>query len=155
MSDEFKTSLKEGYQRDPQWKQVINDIESNNDKKEEATVLPYELGDDGLLYSPNLDGTRRLCIPASVIPIVFKLAHTSHTHDENGHNGFEKSMQRLHGLAIHKASKHLRQYIEGCPECARNVLSRHKPYGSMQPMLTPPIPFYRFHYGAASFSRTM
>jgi hypothetical protein len=137
MSDGFKTSLKEGYQEDSRWKEVINDIENNNRKKEEATVLPYELGNDGLLYSVNLDGSRRLCIPTSVVPSVFKMAH-----DDNGHNGFEKCMQRLHGLAIHKASRLLRKYIEGCPECARNTSPRHKPYGSMQPILTPPIPFY-------------
>lgn len=63
-------------------------------------------------------------------------------HDDNGHQGFDRSYDRIKNLCIYKASRQLKKYIQHCGHCREFTVRRHKPYGSMQPILTPPIPFY-------------
>ena len=48
----------------------------------------------------------------------------------------------MDGIVIHKGMRLLRQYIDHCPECLRNNTRRHRPYGSLQPIIGPPIPFH-------------
>ncbi|OOQ90683.1 hypothetical protein PEBR_03224 [Penicillium brasilianum] len=39
-------------------------------------------------------------------------------------------------------AKELKKYIEHCPTYLENRIRRHRPYGSLQPILSPPIPFH-------------
>ncbi|OQE23374.1 hypothetical protein PENFLA_c011G00860 [Penicillium flavigenum] len=59
-----------------------------------------------------------------------------------GHLGFHRAWQKMRGFVVHKGAKKLRAYIDQCDECRKNAVPRHKPYGSLQPMLAPPIPFH-------------
>ena len=39
-------------------------------------------------------------------------------------------------------AKKLRSYLANCPDCQLKCTPRHSPYGSLQPVLTPPRPFH-------------
>ena len=80
----------------------------------------------------------RLCLPTGLIKEVFQLAH-----NELGHPGYACTHQCLtQGLYIHNLLKQLHEFIWHCPQCQLNQTPRHAPYGSMQPILTPPRPFH-------------
>ena len=137
MSSTFKEQLKEGYSKDTKWQRILEDIRKNKSCK-----LPYE-EDNGLLYSLSKSPispsayVKRLCIPHSLTSHVFRMAH-----DSSGHPGFLRTMANLDGLAIPRVSRLLRRYIDACPQCDRLATRRHKPYGNMQPILSPPVPFH-------------
>lgn len=137
LSSEFRSEVMKGYNEDSRWSLIIEALQKDERSKDPIkTVLPYILR-DGLLYSRDVSGEERLCIPRSIVPQVFKLAH-----DEAGHQGFDRTYDRLKGLTIYKCTKLLKQYIYHCGQCREYARKRHKPYGSLQPILTPPIPFY-------------
>jgi hypothetical protein len=124
VSPEFKAALQNGYESDYKLRSLRKDLAKSN------TKLPYEEV-NGLLYSISQDGTRRLCIPRPVLPQILKLAH-----------GYHRTIAELQALSIPRLSRVVRSYIDGCPECATYRTPRHKPYGSLQPILTPDIPFH-------------
>jgi hypothetical protein len=139
MTPEFRKKMTDGYQKDTRWSAVLEvlhrDAESKDPRK---TRLPYELI-DGLLYSKDNDDkdTYKLCIPWSLVGEIFELVH-----DKSGHQGYDRCYERLYGLKIYKCTKLLKQYIRHCSKCNELRTSRHKPYGSLQPIITPPIPFH-------------
>lgn len=64
-------------------------------------------------------------------------------HDDLGHPEYHRSHERLtQGLYIHRLSTKLHEYLRHCPTCQLHQTPRHKPYGSLQPIITPPSPFY-------------
>ncbi|KAJ5426399.1 hypothetical protein N7465_001469 [Penicillium sp. CMV-2018d] len=63
---------------------------------------------------------------------IFEVAHG------DGHLSFHRTWEKMRGFVIGKGAKKLRQYIE----CSKNAVHRHKPYGSLQPILAPPTPFH-------------
>jgi RNase H-like domain found in reverse transcriptase/Reverse transcriptase (RNA-dependent DNA polymerase)/Integrase zinc binding domain len=137
LAPDFKGQFIAGYLKDPKWAKVLELLNQENQRKDpKKTNLPYYIH-DGLLYTTGNNECPKLCIPRTVVPFLFELAH-----DKSGHQGFARSYERLQGLAICKGSKLLRQYIKACPQCEQYSTKRHKPYGSLQPILPPPIPFH-------------
>ncbi len=94
---------------------------------------------EGLIYYTNFDdGRERLCVPNALEKEIFELSH-----DRQHHGGFHRSYDRIaSSVYMRHLSKHLRAYIEHCPECELNQTKRHKPYGSMVPIDRPGIPFH-------------
>ena len=83
-------------------------------------------------------GVRRLCIPDAVVKDVLDIAHTA-----EGHLGFARCFERVSSSWYIKGlTRYLRDYLKHCPECLVYQTRRHAPYGSMQPIYTPPIPFH-------------
>ena len=83
-------------------------------------------------------GIRRLCIPAAVVKDVLAVAHTA-----EGHMGFARCYERVAGSwYIRGLTRYLRDYLKHCPECLVYQTRRHAPYGSMQPIYSPPVPFH-------------
>ena len=137
LSPEFREDIIREYDKDARWSLVIETLKKEEQSKDPIkTALPY-LWREGLLYSKDSGGEERLCIPRNIVPQIFKMAH-----DDAGHQGFDRTYERLKGLAIYKCTKLLKQYIYHCRQCREYARKRHKPYGSLQPILTPPIPFY-------------
>ena len=91
------------------------------------------------LYYTNFDeGRQRLCIPNVLEKEVFELAH-----DKQHHGGYHRTYDRIAGsVYLRHLAKHLRSYIEHCPDCQLNQTKRHKPYGSLLPIDRPAIPFH-------------
>ena len=112
-------------------------MQANDALKENAAKLPYRLIADLLYYNDSESGLR-LCIPESVRNEVFRLVH-----DEIGHPGYRRTHERLtQGVYILDIAKWLRQFIKACPQCQYYDTPRHKTYGSLQPILSPPRPFH-------------
>ena len=101
-------------------------------------VIPGLHTRPGLLFHiDRMTGLQRLCIPATLVKEILGLAHGS------GHPGFQRcyaivtSSWYIHGLV-----RHLRDYIRHCPECLILQTRRHAPYGSLNPISSPPVPFH-------------
>ncbi len=136
MSPEFRKRLLDGYQ-EPRWARVRNLIQQNESLEENAAKMPYKIVDD-LLYFDDDERGLRLCVPSAMEAEVFKLAH-----DEMGHPGYARTHERLtEGLYIFNMATKLHEFIRHCPHCQLNQTPRHKPYGSLQPILTPARPFH-------------
>lgn len=136
LSDNFKRKLTAGYETDAHYKPIIEQVRANADKEDQSD-LPYELDTDGLLYSVNHNSQKRLVIPKTLEQEVFAMAY-----DQANHYGLECTFERLNGLIMHRMRRNLKQYIDACPDCEANQTRRHKPYGDMQPIASPPIPFH-------------
>ena len=109
---------------------------------EENTSSTPGISDDKIsnliFHVDKATGIQRLCIPTNVIKDIFMIAHGN-----NGHPGF----QRCHEIVtsswyIHRATHHLREFIRHCPQCQLFQTRRHLPYGSLQPISSPPVPFH-------------
>ena len=99
-----------------------------------------KLGGHILLYLKGpKDMQHRLCIPRSCQLDFLRSAHDS---DGTTHVGFDKAYERLrHNYYIYKLPTLLKQYINSCPSCQRNKPTHHKPYGELQPIESPQLPF--------------
>ena len=141
LSDDFKRRLIDGYDADPRWKRIVDVLQINESLKvEDATTLPFERDDDSLVYYKDPDYGQRLCLPDHdrLIKQVFELIH-----DELDHLGYHRSHERItQGLYIHRLSTKLHEYLRHCTVCQLHQTPRHKPYGNLQPIITPPSPFY-------------
>ena len=64
-------------------------------------------------------------------------------HDEHHHAGFHRAYNSItSSLYIRNLSRRLKQYITHCPKCLHYQTVRHAPYGALQPIVGPPIPFH-------------
>ena len=137
LSEDFKKQLIQGYTADPHWTQIHRMLDTNTRLGENTADLPYKVVRE-LIYFKDIELGLRLCIPESLIPEVFQLAH-----DELGHQGYDCTHQKLsEGLYIFNMAKHLRSYIRHCPQCQLYCTPRHLIHGSLQPILAPPRPFH-------------
>ncbi len=137
MSDDFRSRLLDGYSKDERWARIRLTIEANNARAHNAIRLPYCLVNDLIYFNDPAVGLR-LCIPRSLYQEIFNLAH-----DLTGHQGYERCRDRLqNGVFLHNMSKELKAYILHCPDCQVYRTYRHKPYGTLQPIISAPQPFH-------------
>ena len=112
-------------------------VRDNDDLDENAVELAYKIVDD-LLYFDDDEKGLRLYIPSAMEGEVFKL-----THDEMDHPGYARTHERLtSNLYIFGLAIKLHEFIRHCPQCQVNQTPRHRPYGSLQPILTPARPVH-------------
>ncbi|TAQ84474.1 hypothetical protein B7494_g7190 [Chlorociboria aeruginascens] len=137
MDSSLKQRIIEGYLHDPKWSK-IREVLHYEGQASEPAILPFELH-DSLIYKKAQDGNpRRLCIPSSCIKSILTEAH-----DQNSHSGFIKLQDTVSkSFFIRGITKHLKQFIAHCPECQIFQTAKHSTYGSMQPILSPPVPFH-------------
>ena len=140
MSDDFKERLKQGYDEDIHWSNLLNMLskaapDADREHIRQVPGIAFALK-DGLIY--HVKDRWRLCIPPKLEQEVFEQAH-----DLSNHGGFHRCHDRLsHNLFIRHLTRNLRDYIAHCPSCQLNQTKRHKPYGSLVPVSTPAIPFH-------------
>ncbi|RMJ21267.1 Integrase core domain-containing protein, partial [Aspergillus sp. HF37] len=132
LSDDFKQSLKDRYASDPRAASIIAQL-----KADDGTNLPYHLDGDGILHMERHDIGSTVYVPRSMAKDVFQLVH-----DHHGHQGIDRSLHAMTGLTLYKGASLLRQYVRNCPTCQENNPTRHKPYGQLQPIRTPAVPFH-------------
>ena len=98
-----------------------------------------ESSDGRLIYHVDkTTGVKRLCIPQAVVKDILDIAHSA-----SGHLGFARCYERVSSSwYIRGLTRCLRDYLKHCPECLVYQTRRHAPYGSMQPIYSPPIPFH-------------
>ena len=149
MSDEFKQRLLEGYQQDPDYVCITDVLNSNNKIKDPLQIdqgqlidsnkaaLPFTQDEDGLIWHTG-SGTPCLCIPQGLIGEVLEITHT-----KAGHPGFERTFERAVGSwYICRLGRHVRDFLHHCPECLVYQTHHHSPYGSLQPIQSPSVPFH-------------
>ena len=145
MSSTFLEGLEDGYKTDPFYVR-ISALIAKNENASEVVGLSFVRGrhigtaqeyQNLFFHVSKLTGVQRLCIPQSMIKTVLEIAHG------DGHLGFERSYERIsNAWYIHGLVKHLRQYIRFCPQCLILQTRRHRPYGSLQPIESPSVPFH-------------
>ncbi len=90
-----------------------------------------------LFHVNRQNGVRHLCIPPVVFPDVIQIAHGQ------GHPGFACCFEILtRSWYIQGLTRVLCNFICYCLECLIFQTRRHFPYGSLQPIFSPPVPFY-------------
>lgn len=151
LSNDFKDRVRRAYASDPRASEILTVLRGNNESTNPA-VLPYT-EDDGLLYMIKHVVTPRttdnddidtnvitdqpwLYVPRTLANDIFHMVH-----DEQHHQGFEKCLAALDGITLYKGRKLLRDYLSHCESCLLNKVPRHRPYGDLQPIVTPPVPF--------------
>lgn len=90
-----------------------------------------------LIYHVNkLTDVHHLCIPPSVVPDIFFIAH------EDGHLGFAHCYKIVtHSWYIRGLTKPLRSFIQYYAQCLALQTRRYPPYSPLQPIQFPLIPF--------------
>lgn len=140
MSEQFKQRLTKRYERDPRWKRLLDVIRRNDRLKENAGALPFNEDEESLIPYVDLDYGLRLCVPNydGLIEDVSRL-----TYDEMRHPGYHRTHKRLtQGLYIQHLPARLHEYLRHWPVCQLNQTLRHKPYGALQPIISPSKPFH-------------
>ena len=137
ISDDFKQRIRDAYNEDKKCQRLISMIEDNRRLLEDAARLPFKMKRQ-LLYFDDVELGHRLVIPQSLEKEIFAAAH-----DQNGHLGYGRTHERLSShFYIFDMSKKLKTYLAHCPDCSSRRTPRHRPYGSLQPILTPSRPFH-------------
>ncbi|KAF7561559.1 hypothetical protein G7046_g2573 [Stylonectria norvegica] len=136
LSQEFRQKLQKGYDTDPTWRHTLDVIAQNRKlRPEDRATLPFKLH-RGLLWKADPHTPDRLCIPKNCVTDIFETLH-----DQN-HIGYGKLSEFLTHYCIPRAQKLFREYIATCPICKVYQQRRHKAYGSLQPIIPPPCPYY-------------
>ena len=140
LAPQFKHELKAAYRTDKFWSDKLALIAESGD--EPRPGIPFIL-DNGLIYHiDDLDRLRRLVIPKALEGDVFALHH-----DHAGHAGRHRAYHDIcSSYYIRNLSRRLQNYIDRCIPCQLNQTKRHKPYGKLQPIQTPPIPFHTLSF---------
>ncbi len=91
-----------------------------------------------LLYHINrITNVHHLCILPSVAPDILAVAHGE------GHLGFSRCYEIIsRSWYVRSLTKLLRVFIRHCSQCLALQTRRHTPYGSLQPIELPPVPFF-------------
>ncbi|TAQ83100.1 hypothetical protein B7494_g8576 [Chlorociboria aeruginascens] len=137
MAPELKNRMSAGYSLDTRWSKILQILKAEA-KASDLTDLPFELHDN-LIYRKSQDGIpRRLCVPSNCLKDIFTEAH-----DQNGHPGFAKLHDIIHrSFFIRGIARHLKDFLKYCPQCEVYQTKRHAPFGSLQPIISPPVPFH-------------
>lgn len=165
MKQEFAQKILQGYKKDTYWTRIGAQIDANAKLGEDAALLPFVRGkhiqatDADPYLTPRPDGeimestpelqadliyhvdlvtrVQRLCIPTSVTSDIFAIAHGQ------GHPGFQRCFEIISAsYYIHRLRHQLRVYIRHCPECLILQTRRHAPYGDLQPISAPWVPYH-------------
>ena len=150
MSEDFKSKIVKGYDIDPAWRKTLS-VLYDEERREDAAKLSFVLGEAVAVSDPPVaegrnrlvyhveksTGVKRLCVPQATVKDVLDIAHTA------GHLGFARCYERVsQSWCIRGLTSYLRNYLKHCPQCLVYQTRRHAPYGSMQPIYAPPIPFH-------------
>ena len=133
----FRRRIIDGYARQ-QNKLIIATLQESSEASRDAR-MPYYMENE-FLYQRQVTSTGdtgRLYIPRALVHDLSKSLH-----DDSGHQGFDRCMAGLRNFTVHKGSGLLKQYIKHCPHCQRNHTRRHLPYGTLQPILSPAVPYH-------------
>jgi transposase InsO family protein len=138
MSPTLRSRLIHGYTEDTNWSKIQTMLKQNEARGTNAAKLPFIMKDQLIYHLDQTDGTERLCIPDALTGDIFRIAH-----DELGHPGYHRTHERIAGhIHIHQMAKKLKKFITDCPQCQLYTTPRHRPYGNLQPILTPATPFH-------------
>lgn len=122
--------IKASYPEDELLQGLIRDLTRDKDAHDEYTI------EDGLLFYQG-----RIAVPADEA-IKRDILVTCHDSVTAGHFGTFKTHE-LVSRSYHwpKLRQFVKKYVTSCDTCQRNKSSRHKPYGLLQPLPVPVLPW--------------
>lgn len=133
MSEVFKRRLLNAYAESTKWTEILTTVR--------RSPMPSGIQfseEDGLLYFTDFANRKRLCLPKEFEKEIFTQAH-----DKNHHAGFTRSYEAVStNFYFRKLSSRLQRYITHCRECSLCQTKRHQPYGALNPIVSPPVPFH-------------
>ena len=66
----------------------------------------------------------------------------AYAHDQKNHGGVDRTFHRFReNVYIPQLRKIVERYVLGCPVCQISKPGHRKPYGELQPVITPNYPF--------------
>lgn len=136
LSNAFKRDLAKSYDSDKHLKEIYKKICSSSENHYHAFRVD---SDSKLMYFRNIAHPAkpwRLVIPDKMLKELFHYAH-----DNFGHQGFEKSYDRLAGVYVPRLSRKLKSYIQSCPNCLASK-SKRTTDGLLNPIATPDTCFH-------------
>ncbi|KAI1005667.1 hypothetical protein K3495_g2548 [Podosphaera aphanis] len=139
ISSEFVENPKQAYRKDSKCLKLIEILDNEIENGSNAAVLPFEYR-NGILYAKpdSFHNVRRPVVPKELVKTLLEKAH-----DDLGYVGDARVHQRVsQNFFVFNLSKELHMFIDHCHECAINATPRHSPYGSLQPILSPPKCFH-------------
>lgn len=135
ISDDLKAKIVSALPTDKSFRKVYAKLLAP--ESEQSELLAFSVDQStGLLYY--FDGEfRRICLPLSVVDDVFKIIH-----DDRGHPGTSRSYDFLRPMVfVNGMKRHLATYVRCCPECQKAKPRRSRPFGALEPVPTPTIPW--------------
>lgn len=136
MEDELREALREGLESDKHFGALYKDLLSQAKETgiAERNGLKVE---EGLLFVMIQDNWL-LCIPEVLSETFIKYAH-----DDHGHNGKNRTWDRLRGIVYMRSmGRKITDYVRSCQPCALSKPRNHAPYGMLQPVLSRSEPFH-------------
>ena len=129
-SNELNERIKTAYQEDDLTQELLVKLTADKDSSPGHTL------DDGLIFYEG-----RIVVPGDDN---IKRDILAHCHDDStaGHFGVFKTCE-LVSRSFHwpKLRKFVKRYVSSCDTCQRSKTSRHKPYGLLQPLPVPELPW--------------
>ena len=143
-------SIRAAYREDKKRGAILTSLEAEKmkllEKKESVDPvhlpnIPFVLRDGLIYYVDELNARERLCVPKLMEQKIFELAH-----DGYSHGGFHRTYERIvEAYYMRHLTRRLKRYILHCPQCQLNQTKRHLTYGSLEPILTPPLIFHTIY----------
>ena len=141
MDPKLRQRIIRAYPNDKHLATIYNKLQRQSQSTERDKTTTYHLfrfdRPSRLLYFMERNGHERLCLPTKLHETVLAYAHDSKSHD-----GIDRTYQRIRqNVYLHRLRKVVEDYVKGCPVCQIAKPGHHKPYGKLQPVLTPNTSF--------------
>jgi hypothetical protein len=117
--------------------QIENTKADNNGPNTKLHKFRYD-PDSGLMFlTDRVNEADRLCIPKTMLRQMLKAAH-----DDHAHAGVSRTYDRLRNtMFFPRMLRTVREYVTTCPNCQLAKPRNHLPYGDLQPIESPSVPF--------------
>jgi hypothetical protein len=106
------------------------------DRYELPEVCQYELHDDILYLRDPITAALRLVLAGTALHKKHLIA--AHT---GAHHGYARMADDMRPYYWPAMAKDIRRFLRHCPQCLRNKLANHRPFGLLSPIPTPSEPF--------------
>ena len=171
MKEEFYDRILKGYDADPAWRHVIKTIDNTADEtrhrlpfvrgrnlppmdsdpyfaprpgeenslESNKDLLASDVHDDLIYHVDKYTGHYRVCVP-NIDNLVKEILQVAHG---DGHPGYNRCLETVSkSWYVRHLAKQLREYLRHCPQCLVYQTRRHRPYGVLEPIQTPSVPFH-------------
>ncbi|CAK1597525.1 unnamed protein product [Parnassius mnemosyne] len=119
----------------------IKDVLEDPETSKIASIYKDYTIKNGRVFRILKDGATRWMVPKGVRWQLLKI-----NHDDVGHFGFEKTLERIRSLFwFPKMRKFIKKYVAACLECAHHKLPSGTKEGFLHPIPKVDIPFHTLH----------
>jgi hypothetical protein len=143
VSEEHKARIRQAIQRSERFTAIYDRLKTapklmvdGVERYELPDTCQYVLHDDLLYLVDPATGQHRLTIVGATL----QKQHLAAAHSP-AHYGRARMADDLRAYYWPKMAQDIQRFLKHCPECLRNKLANHKPFGLLSPIPTPSEPF--------------